>query len=82
IPESELLTAYFTNNPAALEASFKKYFPEVDYEIFLSKGNDMYKETYQEIGPTFDLGFWDTNIDHPAVRDLRTFMGLEPTRFY
>jgi hypothetical protein len=81
IPESELLTAYFTNNPAALEASFKKYFPEVDYEIFLSKGDDMYKETYEETGPKFDLGFWDSGIDHPAVRDLRTFMGLEPGKF-
>ena len=81
IPESELLTVYFTNNAAALEASFKKYFPEVDYEIFLSKGNDMYKETYEEIGPKFNLGFWDTDIDHPAVRDLRTFMGLEPGKF-
>jgi len=81
IPELELLTAYFTNNPAALEASFKKYFPEADYEIFLSKGSDMYKETYQEIGPKFNLGFWDTDIDHPAVRDLRTFLGLEPEKF-
>lgn len=82
IPESELLTAYFTNNAEALEASFRKYFPEADYEIFLSKGSDMYKETYQEIGPKFNLGFWDTNIDHPAVQDLRTFLGLEPAKFY
>lgn len=82
IPESELLTAYFTNDAAALEASFKKYFPEADYAIFLEKGNDMYKETYEEIGPTFDLGFWDTNADHPAVQDLRTSLGLEPAKFY
>lgn len=82
IPESELLTAYFTNDAAALEASFKKYFPEADYETFLSKGNDMYKETYEETGPKFDLGFLDTNINHPAVRDLRTFLGLEPEKFY
>ena len=39
------------------------------------------KETYEEIGPTFDLGFWDTQIDHPAVRDIRTFLGLEPAKF-
>lgn len=82
IPELELLDAYFTNDAAALEASFKKYFPEVDYEIFLSKGGDMYKETYEEIDPKFDLGFWDTAIDHPAVQDLRTFLGLEPGKFY
>lgn len=82
IPEDELLTVYFANDAAALEASFKKYFPGVDYEIFLEKGGDMYKETYEEIGPKFDLGFLDTNIDHPAVQDLRTFMSLAPKKFY
>ena len=81
IPESELLTAYFTNNSAMLKASFKKYFPEADYEIFLSKGNDMYKETYEEIGPKFNLGFWDTNIDHPAIQDMRIFLGLDAKKF-
>jgi len=82
IPESELLAAYFANDAAMLEASFKKYFPEADYTIFLSKGDSMYRETYEEIGSTFNLSFWDTSFDHPAIRDLRTFLGLEPTRFY
>ena len=82
IPESELLAAYFANDAEMLEAPFKKYFPEVDYTIFLSKGDSMYRETYEEIGSTFNLSFWDTSFDHPAIRDLRTFLGLEPTRFY
>ncbi len=82
IPESELLTAYFVNNPAMVETLFKKYFPEADYKIFLDKGDAMYRETYQETGPTFNLGFWDTSIDHPSVRDIRTFLGLKPSQFY
>ncbi|MDP3779112.1 MAG: hypothetical protein Q8R30_03680 [bacterium] len=82
IPESELVAAYLANNPAMVEALFKKYFPEVDYKIFLSKGEAMYRETYEEVGPTFDLGFWDTSLDHPSVRDIRTFLGLKPSQFY
>lgn len=82
IPEQEIMTAYFTDDPEMLEASFKKAFPDVDYKTFLSKGDTMYKETYEVISPTFNLGFWDTTIDHPAVRDMRIFLGLLPAKFY
>ena len=82
IPEQEIMTAYFTNNAKMFETSFKKAFPEVDYKTFLSKGDAMYQETYEAIGPTFNLGFWDTQIDHPAVRDMRIFLGLEAVKFY
>jgi hypothetical protein len=81
IPEQEIMTAYFTNNAKMLETSFKKAFPGVNYETFLSKGDTMYKETYEVVGPTFDLGFWDTQIDHPAVQDMRIFLGLGPEKF-
>lgn len=82
IPEQEMMTAYFTNNPEIFETSFKKAFPEVDYKTFLSKGDTMYRETYEEIGPTFNVGFWDTQIDHPAVQDMRLFLGLNAGKFY
>jgi len=82
IPEQEIMTAYFTNDAKMLETSFKKAFPGVSYETFLSKGDIMYRETYEAIGPTFNLGFWDTNINHPAVRDMRIFLGLEPEKFF
>ncbi|MDO8574798.1 MAG: hypothetical protein Q7R61_00755 [bacterium] len=81
IPEQEIMTAYFNDNAKMFEASFKKAFPGVDYKKFLSKGDTMYKETYEEIGPTFNLGFWDTQIDHPAVQDMRIFLELEPKKF-
>lgn len=81
IPEQEIMTAYFTSNTEMLETSFKKAFPGVSYETFLSKGDTMYRETYEVTGPTFDLGFWDTQIDHPAVQDMRIFLGLEPKKF-
>ncbi|GEM_PF-2407350 len=82
IPEQELMTAYFGNNARAFEASFKKAFAGVDYKIFLSKGDAMHRETYEEIAPTFKLGFWDTEIDHPSVQDMRTFLGLDAKKFY
>ncbi len=81
IPEQEIMTAYFTNDAKMFEASFKKAFPGVDYKTFLGRGDTMYRETYEAIGPTFKLGFWDTQIDHPAVQDMRIFLGLDAKKF-
>ncbi len=81
IPEQEIMTAYFANDEKIFEAAFKKAFPGVNYEVFLSKGDTMYKETFEEIGPRSDSGSSDTPIDHPSVRDFRTFLGLNPAKF-
>lgn len=77
IPEQEIIAAYFANDGKMFETTFKKAFPGVNYKVFLSKGDMMYKETFGETGPESDSG----PIDPSSVRDLRTFLGLKPEKF-
>jgi len=82
IPEEELMNVYFNNNIVAFEQLFKKYFPEANYETFLSKGDAIFKETYEASEQIPNRGFWDTDIDHPSVQDVRLLLGLEQTKFF
>lgn len=77
MPEQEIMTAYFASDGKMFETTFKKAFPGINYEAFLSKGDMMYKETFEETGPASDPGSFDPS----SVRDLRTFLGLKPAKF-
>ncbi len=81
IPEEDLMMVYFNNDVLMFEKLFKKYFPEVDYAMFLTKGDVLFKETYNVITPFSENSFWLGEVDHSSVRDMRIFLGLEKTKF-
>lgn len=82
IPESELIDFYFGEGPDDFRDVFIKYFPEVNYDEFVSKGEEVFKDTFGVSDVTYNIGFWDMPENHILVRELRLFMGLDEERNY
>lgn len=82
IPEDELLEVYFDGEENSFRTLFRKYFPRVDYQDFLEKGNQVFLSTYEAENNLSEEGTFDTEVDHPHVQDIREFLGLERLKFY
>lgn len=80
IPEKDLITVYFKDDRSKFKNLFNKYFPDVNYEKFLSKGDKIFKMTYG-INET-DIEDDDLMVNHPLVKDIRILLGLKEETSY
>ncbi len=79
IPPDDMLHIYFTQDVAGFKKLMNKYFPNVDYDEFLSKYQSIFDATYHLNGAYHD--FNKELIDHPDVESMRVFLGLGEKKF-
>jgi hypothetical protein len=79
IPLSEMLTVYISTDEKEFQKVFEKYFPEIEYEEFVRKGESIFASTFKVDGTSRD---WDVYSIHDYmwledVNQIRLFLGLD-----
>ncbi len=79
IPENKLLELYFSKNESSFKKLMTEYFPDVKYEVFMTKYKEMFDVTFHLKGSYHD--FNKALIDHDDIQGIRLMLGLEKYKF-
>ncbi|MEY4440663.1 MAG: hypothetical protein RLY49_289 [Candidatus Parcubacteria bacterium] len=77
IPEEDLIRSYLNEDRSSFPDLFKKYFPELDYSIFLEKTDNIFNGTFDSLENTNECSEDDIEDNPCDIQELREWMKLE-----
>lgn len=82
IPEEDLVKVYTSDDETRFQKLFEQYFPNIEYLDFIDKGAKIFNNTYEVGDLSEELSYDSLLVNNSLVRDMRTFLGLTPSKLF